>query len=494
MVVATDGGRSNVRSQRVPVQITIDDVNDNAPHFTKYPFKAHVASLVQPGQILLQVSAEDIDHGINGEIVYTLKNDPTSSKFRINPNTGTLSATQSLASENGRIIHLEVIARDKGNPPQSSNGLIEIRIGDMPTGIPDLRFANETYTVNIRENSEIGYSVIKLNAVRSDGRLQKIFYSIGSGNDDGTFSIDTNSGEIKVQNSERLDYEQYNNSSGGIKLIAIAKTDGIPLLHGYCEIRVMLQDENDNAPRFTQQQYTAAVWEGNNKGTFVIQVTAYDADQGANSRVLYHIVDGNHDNAFIIEPAFSGTVKTNIVLDREIRDLYQLKVIATDEGVPQMTGTATIRVRIVDVNDNRPTFPPPSVISVSENTELGTVLTTISANDVDTYPMLTYNFEDGSFSNTFLFAIDRFSGKIVLKKRLDYESEHEYRLKIIASDSAHVAHTLLTVKVTDVNDNAPIFHQPAYYVSLPGNKKKFSFAERIQKNLAFFFCRNNFQR
>lgn len=97
-----------------------------------------------------------------------------------------------------------------------------------------------------------------------------------------------------------------------------------------------------------------------------MQVAAYDADRGANSRILYHIVDGNHDNAFVIEPAFSGIVKTNIVLDREIRDMYRLKVIATDEGVPQMTGTATIRVHIIDVNDNQPTFPPPSIVSVSE--------------------------------------------------------------------------------------------------------------------------------
>lgn len=366
MVVATDGGRSNARSQKVHVQIVIDDVNDNAPTFTKYPFKGQVASLVQPGQILLQVSAYDIDQGTNGEVVYNLRNDPMNGKFRINPNTGTVSATQSLASENGRLFHLEVVARDKGNPPKSSIGLIELRVGDVPLGTPDLRFQNDTYTVSIMENTRAGNALVKTNAVRSDGRLQKINYSIGTGNEDGTFAIDPNSGEIRIQNSERLDYEKYNNNSDGIKMIVVAKTDGIPLLYGYSEIKIMLRDENDNAPRFTQQQYSAAVWEGNSKGTFVIQVTAFDEDQGANARILYHIVDGNHDNAFVIEPAFSGTVKTNIVLDREIRDLYQLKVIATDEGVPQMTGTTTIRVQIVDVNDNQPTFPPHSIISVSE--------------------------------------------------------------------------------------------------------------------------------
>lgn len=495
MVVATDGGRSNARTQNIPVQVVIEDVNDNAPTFTKYPFKGQVASLVQPGQILLQVSAYDIDQGTNGEIVYNLKNDATNGKFRINPNTGTLSATQSLASENGRLFHLEIVARDKGNPPRSSVGLIELRVGDIPQGTPDLRFQNDTYIVTIAENTRTGHALIKTNAVRSDGRLQKIIYAIGSGNEDGSFAIDSSTGEIRVQNADRLDYEKFNNNSDGIKLMVVAKTDGVPMLYGYCQIRVMLRDENDNAPRFTQQQYSAAVWEGNSKGTFVIQVQAIDADQGTNSRVLYHIVDGNHDNAFIIEPAFSGTVKTNIVLDREIRDLYQLKVIATDEGVPQMTGTTTIRVQIVDVNDNQPTFPPHSIISVSEgkclrmcvcdrwflvpvwpilfNTgaELGTVLTTISANDVDTYPALTYTFADKNAvdsEDTTLFAIDRFSGKVILRKRLDFESDKEYQLKIAASDTAHVAHTTLTIRVTDINDNAPVFHQPSYYVALPG--------------------------
>lgn len=365
MVVATDGGRSDARSQRVPVQIIIDDVNDNKPLFSSYPFKAQVAAYVQPGQSLLQVNAIDPDQGTNGEIFYNIINDSTNGKFRLNPTTGALSATQSLSSENGRLLHLEIMARDKGNPPQSATGLIELRIGEVPQGLPDLKFQNETYVVTLLENTPSGFTLLKLNAVRSDGRRQKITYSFGAGNEDETFSIDSNSGEIKVRNSNRLDYE-YSGNSGEMQLVAVAKTDGTPLLYGYCEIKVILQDENDNAPRFTQQQYTTAVWEGNNKGTFVMQVTAYDMDQGANARVLYHIVDGNHDNAFIIEPAFSGIVKTNIVLDREIRDAYRLKVIATDEGVPQMTGTATIRVQIVDVNDNQPVFPPHSVIHVSE--------------------------------------------------------------------------------------------------------------------------------
>lgn len=364
LVVATDGGKYDAKSQTVPIQITIGDVNDNKPVFTKYPFTGQVAALSQPGQSLLKVTATDADDGTNAEILYSLINEPVTSKFRINPNTGVLTAAQSLASENGRLIHLEVLARDKGNPPQNATGLIEIRVGDVPEGTASLHFQNISYSVSLMENTPAGKEIIQVSAVRSDGRRQRIVYSFGSGNEDSTFDIDPDGGIIRVANSEGLDHEQPPGPRR--RLVVVARAEGNPVLYGYCEVWLLILDRNDNAPRFTQQQYTANVWEGNSKGTFVMQLSAKDADEGANARVLYHIVDGNHDNAFIIEPAFSGSVKTNIVLDREIRDSYRLTVIATDGGDPQLTGTATLRVHVVDVNDNQPTFPPRSPVYIPE--------------------------------------------------------------------------------------------------------------------------------
>ena len=211
---------------------------------------------------------------------------------------------------------------------------------------------------------------------------------------------------------------------------------------------------------------------------------------GANANIIYHIVDGNHDNAFVIEPPFSGIVKTNIVLDREIRDFYRLTIIATDEGSPQLTGTCTLRINIVDVNDNQPTFPPHSVVSVSEGiynyllffdcsifkqkknllilgSEVGTVITTITANDVDTNPTLTYDFADGGNPDR-MFSIDRFSGKITLAQPLDHERQQQYTLRVQASDMAHITETSITVNVLDENDNAPVFSVQSYHASLPG--------------------------
>lgn len=95
------------------------------------------------------------------------------------------------------------------------------------------------------------------------------------------------------------------------------------------------------------------------------------------------------------------------------------------------------------------------------------MITTVSANDVDTNPALTYSLEEDPKVEG-VFSIDRFSGKVILGSQLDYESEQEYRLKITASDTAHTAATELTVKITDDNDNPPVFRQASYKANLQG--------------------------
>lgn len=97
-------------------------------------------------------------------------------------------------------------------------------------------------------------------------------------------------------------------------------------------------------------------------------------------------------------------------------------------------------------------------------TEVGTVLTSVTANDVDTYPALKYSILQGDNS----FSIDRYSGKIVLNRPLDFEAKKIYEVNITSSDSEHVAKTTLTVKVTDVNDNSPVFDDISYNRILPG--------------------------
>lgn len=104
------------------------------------------------------------------------------------------------------------------------------------------------------------------------------------------------------------------------------------------------------------------------------------------------------------------------------------------------------------------------VVLFFTGTEVGTVLTSVTGNDVDTYPPLKYSIvqEDNTFS------IDRYSGKVVLNKAFDFETQKLYEVNITVSDSEHLANTTLTIKVTDVNDNAPVFEDISYNRILPG--------------------------
>nr|XP_033326579.1 protein dachsous [Megalopta genalis] len=497
VVIATDSGKYDAKSTSIPVEIRVSDVNDNAPVFAEYPFRARVSIGTQPEKNILRVVATDADEGLNGEIVYSFFHEQEKPKFRIHPTTGAVTAALSLSQDNGKTYHLEVLARDRGNPPRSARGLIELQVGNLADLLPALKFQNESYEVVILENSAAGTEVVQVTAVRSDGRRQHVSYSLGSGNDFGTFAIDEDTGLVRVNDPARLDAELWTDmrvrpADGQIDegrtnawgrslegqlskeepresskhvLTVVARTIGSDPLEAYVQLVVRVSDVNDNPPVFTQTQYSATVLEGNVKGDFVVKLSASDADQGMNSRILYHIVDGNPDNAFTISPPYSGVVRTNIVLDREIREKYRLTIIATDQGNPQLTGTAALSVRVIDINDNQPTFPEHSIISVSEGTQVGTLLTTITANDVDSSPALTYRF--GNVTNPGPFSIDRYGGKVVLRRRLDAETRSEYSLQVIASDGMHEAVTDLIVRVTDLNDNAPKLQQSAYIATLP---------------------------
>lgn len=89
----------------------------------------------------------------------------------------------------------------------------------------------------------------------------------------------------------------------------------------------------------------------------------------------------------------------------------------------------------------------------------------MTANDVDTSPALTYSLSEGG---TGPFSVDRFSGRVVLRRPLDHETKAEYTLTVLASDAAHVARASLVLRVTDDNDNSPVFEQPAYSAIVPG--------------------------
>lgn len=152
---------------------------------------------------------------------------------------------------------------------------------------------------------------------------------------------------------------------------------------------------------------------------------------------------------------------------------YTLVVYAVDQGPNPNTGSTTITVQVVDVNDNPPVIDGlPYDTTVSENAITNTAVFLIVASDKDIGEngLLTYAITDGNTDGD--FKIDSGTGNIQVKNRLDRERTQLYYLEITVTDggtSERNAITTATVTITDINDNPPVFAQSIYHLNVSEN-------------------------
>ncbi|KAM4566806.1 protocadherin-16-like isoform 1-T2 [Odontesthes bonariensis] len=453
-VCATDSSPADPHNSTAQVTIYIQDVNDNTPFFIQDPLIVNVsASSVSNRRVLATMRAEDKDFGANGSVFYRFAN-PVKG-FTINSLTGDIQATEKLQTLTQSQRTLIVQAMDQGNPAQSSLGVVIIYIKEQ--SYRGIRFSRTARDVSLQENAAKGTVVTQALAQYPDGSKSGISYSIFSGNKMQSFGINSITGEIWVQKSEGIDFEE----TPKLRLVVKAETASSS---SYMAVNLNLQDVNDNLPRFQLQNYVAYIREAQGYDFPLIQVAADDLDQGQNGQVTYSIRSSSMSGLFKIDP-LTGSITTAAIMDREIWTQTQLVVTATDRGTPRQAGSATLTVIIIDLNDNSPTIPLPREIRVPEDTLIGTVITQVTGNDVDSGPPLSYTLHLDVNSQG-MFGIHHYGGGVCLTGPLDYEKRTWYTLTIRSSDSKHQSEANLTVLVDDVNDNAPIFTHDLYQVTV----------------------------
>ncbi|AWP05365.1 putative protocadherin-23 [Scophthalmus maximus] len=449
--VATDGCTQGPLSSMASVTIQVEDVNDNAPVCDQNPINAWVSMRTLPNQIVTMVTAIDADQGENGTVHFALSDEEN--LFDVNAESGEISLRRRVrAGFAGR--KLQVEASDRGRPALTSTCLVFIHLKGEHEG---LQFTSKVYNATVKENSRAGTWIAKVEASEQTNSRQRITYTIFGGNENHVYSINRHTGEIRLQKDNSLDFE----AGPHIQLVVLAD-DGLQTAH--CRVAIALLDVNDNAPQFEHGGYRTAVWEGQVHNTYIMQVFASDADSGMNGQIEYSIVSGNHNDAFILD-SVRGILATNVLLDREITPSYKLVLQAADRGNPPLSGTTTIRVQVVDVNDNSPAIPPTEPVVIAENLPAGYMVTQVTANDVDLSSTITYSFSDNRSTDS-PFAIDRYTGVVTLTQALDYEELTEYTLTVWASDTLHQTTGEVRVRVLDVNDNAPVFAQVSYQVEV----------------------------
>ncbi|XP_038564182.1 protocadherin-16 [Micropterus salmoides] len=452
-VFAADLSPAAPKNTSAQVTVTVLDVNDNTPFFIQDPLVIVVSSK-HSQRVLATMKAEDKDFGANGSVFYRFSM-PVKG-FSINSLTGEIQATEPLGDLTQAQRTLIVEAMDQGSPAQSAQGVVVIYVKEVEYS--GIRFSRNARDVSIQENAVTGTTVAQAQAQFPDGTRKGISYSLFSGNRMEAFTISSSTGEIRVQSSKGLDFED----TPRLRLVVKAETVSST---SFMAINLILQDVNDNLPRFQLQNYVAYMREAEGYEKPIIQVMAEDVDQGQNGQVTYSIQSSGMSGLFKIDP-MTGSITTAAIMDREIFTQTKLVVTATDRGSPRLAGSATLTVIIVDQNDNSPTIPLPKEVRIPENMLIGTEITLVTGNDVDSSPALSYSLK---LDPTALgkFGIHRYSGGVSLTAPLDFEEKTWYTLTVRATDSQHQTEANITILVEDINDNSPAFTHDLYQVTLP---------------------------
>ncbi|KAM6380448.1 protocadherin gamma-A12-like [Pluvialis apricaria] len=256
------------------------------------------------------------------------------------------------------------------------------------------------------------------------------------------------------------------------ELVLRARDGGEPGRTGTARIRVSVLDANDNAPVFSQAEYTVRVPEDVPVGSVLVTVTAADPDEGMNGDVKYSLkkVTDLASQIFQLD-AGMGAITLVRSLDFEEGTSYELEVQAKDGG--GLSDTAKVAITVTDVNDNAPQVSVRSALSaVSEDARPGTVVALLHVQDRDAGANGEVRCSlDGGVPFRLEKTFEDYY-RVVTSRELDREEVSEYNVTVRASDGGSPSlwsSAVLSLRVLDVNDNAPVFAEARYSARLPEN-------------------------
>ncbi|XP_077103705.1 cadherin-related family member 2 [Siphateles boraxobius] len=475
------------------VYIPVLDANDNAPVFSGLPYNVEVLENVPISTQLFKASATDSDFGqasiVSYKIDEVVPNDGVD-LFSLSATTGSVVLVGTLNyTEKSPFYQIRINASDGGGKlhgedvVQSTAAFAFITVKDVADINP--QFLNLPNIAAIDENSDVGKSVFTVRARDPDtGVNDKILYSIENTNAPNLFQITEETGEISVKT--KFDREELLDIDATVILhIKASETqlnvDGV-IASTISELPISIGDINDNGPEFyecesetcTQKNsFTGKVDEHSSVGLAVndLNIRVKDPDQGQNSRFILELAGPDKD-AFLVSPS-SGlgdsfvqvTIKDPDLVDYEEKTVMYVQIIAKDASA-DFTATASVTIKINDINDNFPLFEDNVYnAEVNEHCENGTFVATIKATDADALDdgNITYRLMPESIRS--LFDVYEKNGTIYVKNggRLDWEGTNSYSLTLQALDSKRqIGSTVVMIDIMDINDQKPEMNREVY--------------------------------
>nr|XP_048717669.1 protocadherin gamma-B5-like isoform X19 [Caretta caretta] len=439
ILTAVDGGEPQ-RVGTAQIWINVTDANDNPPIFSQELYKVSLRENAPTGSLVLQVKANDNDEGSNAQISYIISkvSEKTLQKFSLDSENGEITIKEPLDFEETRDYTMAVEAKDGGG--LVTHCKVEIEVIDENDNAPEVTFTSVSNPVP--EDSVPG-TVIALISVNDldfgdNGKVSCHFL------DDFPFTILSSSNNYyKLLTDSTLDRErtpEYN--------ITITATDkGSPALCTQKTILLQISDINDNAPVFEKPSYTAYMPENNPSGASIFSVKASDRDLDRNARVTYSILSSNLEevplSSYISINSQTGAIYAQRSFDYEQFREFELQVKAQDGGSPPLSSNVTVRVFIVDQNDNAPRILYPSLGAdgsalfemVPRSAEAGYLVTKVVAVDADSGHNAWLSYHVLQATDPSLFSMGLQSGEIRTARAFADRDAVKHRLVTLVKDN-----------------------------------------------------------
>ncbi|XP_049604917.1 protocadherin alpha-8 isoform X14 [Syngnathus scovelli] len=459
-LTAVDGGKPP-KSGSIELTVDVLDVNDNSPVFDKEVYSASLNENVPVGTVVIQVNATDMDLGANGEIVYSFGKEvdlKVMELFSIDSNTGEIKVMGHLDFEDSKSYEIDIHASDKGPVPLTADKSVLITVNDVNDNAPEIEVTS--FSNSIKEDAKIGTTVALISVSDLDSGINgKVLCAIKQ---DVPFTLSPSLQEnmYSLVTKSQLDREHVSR----YEVTITAKDTNEPVFSTEKTITVVVSDVNDNSPEFSSSPYTFYITENNTPGASVFSVKASDKDEADNALISYHIVrEGSADSklfSFLNINPETGEVMALKSFDFETLKSFQFQVVSRDGGSPPLSSNVTVKVFILDQNDNAPVILYPvssngsaqGVEEIPRNIKAGDLVTKVRAYDAD----IGYNgwllFSLQRVSDHSLFSLDRYTGQIRTLRSLTETDEAEHRLLILVKDNGNVslsATATVTVKLVE---------------------------------------------
>ncbi|XP_065499891.1 protocadherin gamma-B2-like [Caloenas nicobarica] len=448
VLTAMDGG-DPVKSGTVQIRITVTDANDNAPVFSKSVYEARVRENVPAGSLVLRVRATDADAGSNGWVSYFFGNVPDGVRelFSVDSDTGEVRTAGPLDFEEKSKYSFGLEARDGGG--LTGHCEVQINITDENDSAPEITMLSVSSPVP--EDAPAG-TVVALVKVRDrdSGENGEVSCELSGGAPLSLVAL--SGGSYKVVTASALDREQ----AAEHRVTVVARDRGRPALSSSTALVLEVSDVNDNAPVFEEAAYSAYVAENNAAGAPVLRVLARDADAGANGRVSYWLAGGSGDAAaYVSVEARSGALYAQRSFDYEQCREFAVVVRAQDDGEPARSSTATVRVFVLDRNDNAPRVlwpaagagpgaaaPAPALEAfevVPRSAEAGYLVAKVVAVDADAGRNAWLSYELVQAAEPALFRVGLHSGEVRTARAVSERDAAKQRLVAVVKDHGQPA-------------------------------------------------------